>query len=68
MTTRLAASDTRFLPFNQGHGGGAGNPPNPEGHATAYLWERVWHATHGWTSSAVSSMWIAPARGRSAPG
>jgi type I restriction enzyme R subunit len=42
MTTRLAGSDTRFLPFNQGHAGGAGNPPNPTGHATAYLWERVW--------------------------
>ena len=22
--------------------GGAGNPPNPDGHRTAYLWERVW--------------------------
>ncbi len=42
MTTRLAGSDTRFLPFNQGSGGGAGNPANPLGHATAYLWERVW--------------------------
>ena len=42
MTTRLAGADTRFLPFNQGHGGGAGNPPNPSGHATAYLWQRVW--------------------------
>jgi type I restriction enzyme, R subunit len=42
MTTRLAGASTRFLPFNQGHGGGAGNPPNPDGHATAYLWERVW--------------------------
>jgi type I restriction enzyme R subunit len=21
---------------------GAGNPPNPDGHRTAYLWERVW--------------------------
>ncbi|HVL02874.1 MAG TPA: RNA-binding domain-containing protein, partial [Acidimicrobiales bacterium] len=42
MTTRLAGTGTRFLPFNQGHGGGAGNPANPAGHATAYLWERVW--------------------------
>ena len=42
MTTQLAGNDTRFLPFNRGYGGGAGNPPNPVGHATAYLWERVW--------------------------
>lgn len=47
MTTRLAGEQTRFLPFNQGAGGagqkgGAGNPPNPDGYATAYLWERVW--------------------------
>ncbi len=42
MTTRLAGSDTRFLPFNQGNAEGAGNPPNPVGHATAYLWVRVW--------------------------
>jgi len=47
MTTRLAGEATRFLPFNQGSGGagergGAGNPPNPDGYETAYLWERVW--------------------------
>ena len=42
MTTRLAGKATRFLPFNQGHNLGAGNPPNPSGHRTAYLWERVW--------------------------
>ena len=42
MTTRLAGADTRFLPFNQGDGGAAGNPANPLGHATAYLWQRVW--------------------------
>ncbi|MGH3525562.1 MAG: type I restriction endonuclease, partial [Mycobacterium sp.] len=47
MTTRLAGKNTRFLPFNQGsggagHKGGAGNPTNPDGYATAYLWERVW--------------------------
>jgi type I restriction enzyme R subunit len=41
MTTRLAGSATHFLPFNTGYGGGAGNPPNPRGSATAYLWERV---------------------------
>jgi len=42
MTTKLAGKDTAFLPFNRGHAGGAGNPPNPEGHRTSYLWERVW--------------------------
>ncbi len=42
MTTKLAGHATRFLPFNLGHEGGAGNPPNPDGHRTAYLWERVW--------------------------
>ena len=48
MTTRLARGETRFLPFNQGSDGlgwrgGAGNPVNPDGYDTAYLWERVWH-------------------------
>ena len=42
MTTRLAGADTVFLPFNHGDHGRAGNPTNPHGHATAYLWERVW--------------------------
>ena len=42
MTTHLAGKHTRFLPFNRGHDLGAGNPPNPDGHRTAYLWERVW--------------------------
>lgn len=42
MTTKLAGQQTRFLPFNMGHTGGAGNPPNPHGHRTTYLWERVW--------------------------
>lgn len=42
MTTKLAGADTRFLPFNKGDGGGKGNPVNPNGHRTAYLWEEVW--------------------------
>ena len=42
MTTHLTGPATRFLPFNQGNEGGAGNTPNPEGFATAYLWEKVW--------------------------
>jgi len=41
MTTRLAGEKTHFLPFNTGCDGGAGNPPNPGGSATSYLWERV---------------------------
>lgn len=42
MTTLLAGKATRFLPFNKGNEGGAGNPPNPDGFATSYLWEEVW--------------------------
>ncbi len=43
MTTRLAGTATHFLPFNKGHNGGAGNPPDPHGrnYRTAYLWEEV---------------------------
>ena len=41
MTTRLLGSKTHFLPFNRGCGGGAGNPENPGGYKTAYLWEEV---------------------------
>ncbi|MDQ7840817.1 MAG: type I restriction endonuclease [bacterium] len=45
VTTHLAGPNTRFLPFNQGKFGGAGNPPVPptrSGYATAYLWEEAW--------------------------
>lgn len=43
MTTRLAGNATHFLPFDRGDGGGAGNPPDPNGRSyrTAYLWEEV---------------------------
>jgi type I restriction enzyme R subunit len=41
MTTRLNGKDTFFLPFNLGHNFGKGNPPNPFGHKTAYLWDEV---------------------------
>ncbi|MCM1122648.1 MAG: DEAD/DEAH box helicase family protein [Eubacterium sp.] len=46
MTTRLAGKETVFLPFNQGSNGagevgGAGNPQNPDGYITSYLWEQV---------------------------
>ena len=30
-----------FLPFDQGWNDGAGNPPNPDGLATDYLWRRI---------------------------
>lgn len=47
MTTKLAGEETEFLPFNRGSDPGRlscgkGNPPNPAGYATAYLWEKVW--------------------------
>lgn len=42
MTTKLAGKDTRYLPFNLGHNNGAGNPLNPSGYRTSYLWEKVW--------------------------
>jgi type I restriction enzyme R subunit len=42
MTTHLSGGTTRFLPFNRGRDGGAGNPANPDGHRSAYLWEEVW--------------------------
>ena len=41
MTTKLAGKSTFFLPFNKGHNFGQGNPPNPFGHKTSYLWEEV---------------------------
>jgi len=39
--TELKGKASWFLPFNQGFHDGAGNPPNPNGMKTAYLWERV---------------------------
>lgn len=46
MTTQLQGPNTYFLPFNQGSNGagkngGKGNPANPNGYATSYLWEKV---------------------------
>ncbi len=42
-TTRLALDKTDFMPFNKGldNGAGAGNPVNPNGFKTSYLWEEV---------------------------
>ncbi|MCS3497479.1 type I restriction enzyme R subunit [Bradyrhizobium japonicum] len=42
MTTQLAGPETAFLPFNKGDDGAKGNPPNPAGHRTSYLWEDIW--------------------------
>jgi type I restriction enzyme R subunit len=39
--TELAGDASWFLPFNKGHSDGAGNPPNPNGLMTSYLWEEV---------------------------
>ena len=41
MTTKLDGKTTYFLPFNKGHNHGKGNPPNPDGHKSAYLWREV---------------------------
>ena len=45
ITTALAGKKTYFLPFNQGHDGGAGNPPSRTSFATSYLWEQTWTKT-----------------------
>ncbi len=39
--TMLDGSKSWFLPFNRGYKGGAGNPPNPEGLKTDYLWRQT---------------------------
>ena len=39
--THLKGKASWFLPFNQGCNDGAGNPPNPEGLKTAYLWRQI---------------------------
>ena len=41
MTTKLCGAGTQFLPFNLGHNFGKGNPPNPNGHKSSYLWEDI---------------------------
>lgn len=41
MCTDLKGKASWFLPFNQGWNDGAGNPPNPEGLKTDYLWKRI---------------------------
>ena len=40
--TELKGKQSDFLPFNKGKDdGGAGNPVNPDGIKTAYLWEQI---------------------------
>ena len=41
MTTKLQGNKTIFLPFNKGYNNSSGNPPNPNGYKTAYLWEDI---------------------------
>lgn len=49
MTTKLAGDKTFFLPFNQGsngagNDGGKGNPANPNGYPSDYLWKNAFQA------------------------
>jgi type I restriction enzyme R subunit len=39
--TELKGKSSWFLPFNQGWNDGTGNPPNPDGLKTDYLWKRI---------------------------
>lgn len=41
MCTKLDGKKSWFLPFNKGYNDGAGNPPNPDGLKTDYLWKQI---------------------------
>ena len=41
MCTHLKGKASWFLPFDQGWNDGAGNPPNPDGIKTDYLWRHI---------------------------
>ncbi|NOS91614.1 MAG: type I restriction endonuclease subunit R [Cyclobacteriaceae bacterium] len=41
MCTHLKGENSLFLPFNKGNDNGAGNPPNPSGMKTDYLWKDI---------------------------
>ncbi len=41
MTTALKGAETRFIPFDKGNHGHAGNAPSPTGSPTDYLWREV---------------------------
>lgn len=39
--TKLDGKSSWFLPFDKGYNDGAGNPPNPDGIMTDYLWKEI---------------------------
>jgi type I restriction enzyme R subunit len=41
MATKIDGKKTYWLPFNKGHNKGKGNPPNPNGYKTDYLWKEI---------------------------
>ncbi len=41
MTTKINGKKTYWLPFNKGYNKGKGNPPNPNGYKTDYLWKKI---------------------------
>ena len=41
MCTELRGKSSWFLPFDKGYHDGAGNPPNPDGLKTDYLWKQI---------------------------
>jgi len=41
MCTELCGKGSWFLPFNKGYHDGAGNPPNPSGIKSDYLWKEL---------------------------
>ena len=41
MTTKISGKDTHWLPFNKGYQNGKGNPPNPDGYKSDYLWREI---------------------------
>ncbi|MDR0994061.1 MAG: DEAD/DEAH box helicase family protein [Verrucomicrobiota bacterium] len=43
--TKLDGKKSWFLPFNKGYDDGAGNPPNPNGLMTDYLWRETFTKT-----------------------
>lgn len=68
MTTRLSGKTTTFLPFNRGNNRGAGNPANPDGHRSSYLWEQVWQRD-AWLDLFARFIHVAkPSKGSKAPG
>lgn len=41
MTTKISGKSTYWLPFNKGYQNGKGNPPNPKGYKSDYLWQEI---------------------------